>query len=100
VEDLTQQQQEHQELLEAQLKEALAAENFFETASGKLVTEILTKEITKQTRLILGDKFLKDHMGYIVAVSKLQANQNLLKRLQLAASPKRKELIKSHLSEE
>jgi hypothetical protein len=79
--------------LERQLSEAIAGEEFFERASGKLIVELLTKEITNLTRKVTSNDFLKDHVGYVNAVCALQANQNLLKRLQLAAAPQRKAKI-------
>lgn len=85
--------------LHQQLKESIAAEEFFERASGKIVVEILTKEITRLTRLIASDKFLKDHMGYVTAVCELRANQGLLMRLHVAASPARKAKIQERLDE-
>lgn len=86
--------------LELQLREAIAAENFFETASGKLTTQILTQEITKLTKRILSTEFLKDHVGYVNCLCELNANRNLLKRLQVGGSPVRKAKILEKLHPE
>lgn len=93
------QDQQEQALLESQLRESVAAEHFFETASGKIIVDILTKEITRLTRLIASDKYLKDHNGYVIAVCELKANQTLLKKLQVAASPIRRGKIQERLDE-
>lgn len=84
------QDQTEQEILklEEQLRESAAAEEFFERASGKLIVELLTKEITRLVRDITENKkYLKDHNGYVNAVCELRANKNLLRRLQVGASP-------------
>jgi hypothetical protein len=75
--------------LEAQLREAAAAENFFETASGRLAVEIATIEINKLVQDICSDKYLKDHVGYVNAVSALRARKDWLRRLQVAKAPAR-----------
>lgn len=95
------QMEQEQEIrnLELQLNEAIAAENFFETASGKLASDLATKEIDRLIKDICSDKYLHDHMGYVVAVTQLQARRDWLKRLQLAKSPKRVAKIKERLAQ-
>ena len=85
------------EVLEEQLREAIAAESFFETASGKLFTKLATKKITMITRDIASDKYRKDHVGYNIALSDLQAYQDMLKRMQIAASPQRQTKLRERL---
>jgi hypothetical protein len=85
--------------LELLLNESLNAENFFETGSGKLIVELLTKEITILVKRLTSDEFKKDHMGYVNTLSDLQARQGLLKKLQVAASPVRRQKIREKLDE-
>lgn len=40
---------------------------------------------------------MKDHVGYVNALSELKANRLLQKKLMAAASPKRKQAIKERL---
>jgi predicted NACHT family NTPase len=84
--------------LELQLNEALAAEEFFERASGKLIVEVMTKEINLLLRDITSDKYLKDHMGYVNCLAMLDARKSLLKKLQVAGSPQRKAKIEEKLA--
>lgn len=85
--------------LEQQLREAVASENFFETASGKIAVEIATTEINKLVQRICSDEFLKDHVGYVNAVTALHARKDWLKRLQVSASPARITRIRQKLEE-
>lgn len=78
------------EILHNQLAEVIAAEKFPETESGKLWIKLATAEINKALKDITSTKFEKDHMGYLKRLADLQAYQNLLKRMQVAASPIRK----------
>lgn len=75
----------------------MAAENFFNTESGQLINKLLSATITSLTRDIISDKFMKDHVGYVNALSELKANRLLQKKLMAAASPKRKQAIRERL---
>lgn len=72
--------------LELELSKSFAAEDFFSKQSGQLVVTLLSDEITRLTRDITSDKFEKDHTGYLKALADLQANRNLLRRLQVYGS--------------
>ena len=85
--------------LERQLQETLAAEQLLEHNSGKLLIELFAKQITKLTNEITGEKYLKDHQGYMYAVAKLQAYRNILKSIQIAASPARRDKIRERLED-
>ena len=85
--------------LEARLQEALAAEDFFERASGKLIVELLSYEITKLTNDITSDKYLKDHVGYVNANTELRVARRLLTRHQALANPKTRDSIAAKLEE-
>jgi len=61
--------------------------------------QLFTKEITKLTNEISGEKYLKDHQGYVNAVAKLQAYKTILKKIQVAASPIRREKIRERLED-
>jgi hypothetical protein len=78
------------EIYEEQLREAVAAEGFFDTASGKLWVKLATAEITRITREITSEKYRKDQVGYNIALSDLLAYKRILKMMQVAASPQRK----------
>jgi hypothetical protein len=96
--DLT--QEERQRLrLELQLNEAATAERFFESATGKLWTEIATFEITQITRDITSEKYRKDPTGYNNALSDLLAYKRILRKMQVAASPERAAKIREKLDE-
>lgn len=73
--------------LEHQLRNSIAAEEFFKTEPGRLFTELATKKINQLNKAIISDKFLKDHSGYVNAVCELRAYKEMLRRLQLQASP-------------
>lgn len=96
--NLTEQEQEIARL-EAQLNESAAAERFFETASGKLIVEIISREVTRLTRDLVSDKFIKDHTGYINCLAEVRAWQGLLKRLQIAAHPTRRNKLQERLDD-
>lgn len=85
--------------LEQQLREAAAAENFFETASGKLAIELLTREVDSIVKDICSDKYLEDHRGYVVAVLRLSARRDLIRKLTGAKSPARIAKIKERLEQ-
>jgi hypothetical protein len=85
--------------LESQLNEAAAAERFFESASGKLINELIAKEVTRLTRDMVSDKYIKDHTGYMYCLAELRAWQGILKRLQVAASPVRRAKIQERLDD-
>lgn len=79
--------------LQGQLAEVLAAEKFPESESGRLWLQLATAEINKAVKDITGDKYEKDHMGYLKRLADLQAYKNMVKRMQIAASPVRKQKI-------
>lgn len=87
------QEQQQIAVLEQHLSQANAAENFFETSAGRLSVELATVEINKLIKDICSDKFLKDHIGYVNAVCQLMARKDWLKRIQIAASPIRKNKV-------
>lgn len=86
-------------LLEQQLSEANAADNFFETASGKLITQLISKRITLSVDKLTSDKFLRNHKGYVTELAWLNANKRLLRELQVASAPQRVEKIKEKLKD-
>lgn len=83
--------------LEQQLAEAVAAENFFETASGKLFLELANKEINRLLNDITSDKFRSDHEGYNNALADLKAYKKILRLMQVAGSPIRKQKIQERI---
>lgn len=85
--------------LENELREAVAAEDFFNLASGKIWVKIVTLEIDKVLKDITSDKYVKDHTGYVNALADLRANRNVLRRMQLAGSPMRKAKIQEKIEE-
>ena len=91
---------EEVEKLEEQLREAVAAEQFFEQATGKLFTQLATKKINLIIKDITSDKYRKDITGYNNALADLNAYKHMLKAMQVAASPQRKAKIRQKLGEE
>jgi hypothetical protein len=83
--------------LEAQLREVATASRFLESAEGRLWMEIATKEINRIVKDITSDKYRKDHTGYNNALSDLSAYRNMVKKMQLAASPVRATKINEKL---
>lgn len=83
--------------MEAQLREALTAEQFFDTNVGRLWTEMVQSEITKAVTDITSDKYEKDHTGYIKRLADLQAYKKILRKMQLAGSPVRKQKIRERM---
>lgn len=84
-------------LLEEQLAEAVAADNFFETATGKLFQKLATAEITRIVNDVTSDKFRKDLNGYNLAIADLNAYKRILRKMQVAASPQRMAKIQERL---
>jgi len=83
--------------LEQQLLESAAAERFFETATGKLWTKLVTDEITRIVNDVTSEKYRKDPTGYNNALSDLLAYKRILRKLQVAASPARRIKIQEKL---
>lgn len=88
------------EKLEEQLREAVAAENFFEQASGKLFKELAQKKINLIIKDITSDKYRKDITGYNNALADLNAYKYMLRAMQVAASPQRKAKLQEKLDNE
>lgn len=86
--------------LEQLLSEAIAAERFFETDSGRLFVDLANVEINRILRDITSEKYLKDHQGYLYAVAELSAYKKLLRKMQVAASPQRRQKIEEKLGED
>lgn len=85
------------EKLEEQLREAVAAEGFFDQSSGKLFTKLATAKINLIVRDITSDKYRRDQEGYNLALSDLNSYKSMLKAMQVAASPLRKAKIQERL---
>lgn len=85
------------EILEEQLREAVAAENFFDTATGKLWTKLATAEINRLVNDVTSDKYRKDPQGYNNALSDLNAYKRMLRKMQVAGSPVRKAKLQERL---
>jgi hypothetical protein len=83
--------------LEEQLSEAVAAEQFFETASGKIWTKLATKEVNRLINDITSEKYRDDLQGYNNALSDLKAYKKMLRLMQVAGSPVRKAKIQERL---
>jgi hypothetical protein len=79
--------------LQQQLAEVLAAEEFEKSEAGRLWIQLATAEINKAVADITSNKYDKDHMGYLARKSDLNCYKNMLKRMQLAGSPVRKQKI-------
>jgi hypothetical protein len=86
--------------LETQLGEVLAAEKFPETESGRLWMQLATSMINRAVADITSDKYQKDHMGYLKRLADLQAYKNMVRAMQIAASPVRKQKILDALPED
>lgn len=85
------------EVFEEQLREAVAAENFFETATGKLFHKLATAEITRLVNDVTSDKYRDDLQGYNNALSDLKAYKRILRKMQVAGSPVRKAKLQERL---
>jgi hypothetical protein len=85
--------------LEEELREAIAAEGFFNLASGKIWVKIAQTEVNKILNEITSDKFVKDHTGYVNALADLRAYKNILRRMQVAGSPQRKAKLQDKIEE-
>lgn len=83
--------------LQQQLRESARASGFLESDTGQIAVELAKTEINKLVKDICSTKYLKDHMGYVNAISELRARQDWLKRLQVAGSPVRIAKIKEAL---
>lgn len=94
---MEQEMEKQEQELRQQLNEAIAADEFFESAAGKLIVKLITHRVTISTRTITSDKFKNDHAGYVNELAWLNANKQLLRELQVAASPQRKAKIREKL---
>ena len=83
--------------LEEQLREAVAAENFFDTSTGKLWTKLATTEINMILKDITSDKYRENIVGYNNALSDLNAYKKMLHKMQVAGSIQRKNKILDRL---
>ncbi len=88
------------EKLQDQLREAVAAEQFFDQATGKLFVQLATKKINLIIKEITSDKYRKDITGYNNALADLNAYKYMLKAMQVAGSPQRKAKLRQKLGEE
>lgn len=86
--------------LQEQLREAVAAEAFFEQATGILFKKLATTKINLIIKDITSDKYRKDITGYNNALADLNAYKHMLKAMQVAGSPQRKAKIRSKLGED
>lgn len=86
--------------LEGQLREVATAENFPETDSGRLWLQLATAEINSALKDITSDKYEKDHTGYVKRLADLQAYKKMIRKMQVAASPIRKQKIQEALGQE
>lgn len=84
--------------LEQQLKDIAAAEQFYNFEAGRIIERMLTADITRLTREITSEKYVKDHTGYVNCLSELRANKNLLRKLQMAINPDYKERVAERLA--
>jgi len=91
---------EEVEKLEEQLREAVAAEQFFEQATGKLFKKLATTKINLIIKDITSDKYRKDITGYNNALADLNAYKHMLKAMQVAGSPQRKAKLRQKLGQE
>jgi hypothetical protein len=86
--------------LEGQLHEVAVAENFPETDTGRLWLQLATAEINHALKDITSDKYEKDHTGYVKRLADLQAYKKMIRKMQVAASPIRKQKIQEALGQE
>ncbi|MCB1711292.1 MAG: hypothetical protein KDH96_02065 [Candidatus Riesia sp.] len=84
---------------EQQLREAIAAERFFETESGRLFQDLANRKINFILKDITSDKFVKDHAGYVSALADLNAYKYMLRAMQVAGLPERINRLKLKLGE-
>lgn len=84
-----QQEQQEQQLqrLDSEIRKSVAAEKFFETATGKLFVELAEKEINNAITDILSSRFEKDHSGYLARKADLNAYKKMLNMMSRAGSP-------------
>lgn len=83
--------------LEEQLAEAVAAEQFFDTASGKLFVKLANMEVNRLLNDITSEKYRDDLAGYNNALSDLKAYKKILRLMQVAGSPIRRAKIQERL---
>ena len=91
---------EELEKAEEQLREVLAAENFFEMSSGKLFTKVANMKINLLIKDITSDKYRTNITGYNNALSDLNAYRHILKSMQVAGNPTRKAKLQEKLDHE
>ena len=85
--------------LEEQLREAVAAEDFFNLASGKLFQKLAIATVNVMTKEILSDKYERDLAGYNRAKDKLNFYKDTLKKMQFASAPLRKAKLQEKIEE-
>lgn len=86
--------------LEAKLKEAITADQFLDSNTGKLWMEVASTEVASAIKDITSDKYEKDHVGYIKRLADLQSYQRIMKKMTQLASPERRKKIKEAIADE
>ena len=97
--EASQQPNEEVAILEEQLREAVAAEDFFNLASGKVWLTVISKDIDGLVKEITSDKFINDHEGYLEALGRLRQARRSIRLMQVAASPVRRSKIQEKIDE-
>lgn len=87
------------EKLEADIRVAFAAEEFFNQASGKLLQDLITKRVTLSIQKLSSTEYLKDHTGFVNENSWLRANQRILSDLQRLADPELRKRLRAKKDE-
>lgn len=96
---MEQQIQTRVEALQKEIAESVAAEEFFETASGKLFRTLAETAINANIAKITSGEFIKDHQGYINSLAELNAYRKILNIMTLKSSPERREHIAQEIKE-
>ena len=90
---------ENKELLklEQQLSEVVASSQFLESEPGRLWVELATKRINMILADITSDKYRKDLTGYNNALADLKAYRQMVRVMQMGASPERRKRIEEQI---
>lgn len=83
--------------LHKQLETLVAAQSFELTDAGALIVKILEADVDRFTNMLLSNKYVNDHQGYVDCRAKANYAASLLGRLKSLNNPNKEKEIRDQL---
>ena len=83
--------------LHKQLETLVAAQSFELTDAGALIVKILEADVDRFTNMLLSNKYVNDHQGYVDCRAKANYAASLLGRLKSLNNPNKEKEIRYQL---